>query len=157
MIGLFIGHLYAFITLFSGEYICRLEGIWNRPIRLIVGLVVGTLLGGLTWYLYHVFWLFVPDKAPLYMLFGGFGLSIGLVLQAVIQLKGWVGFLISFIAIFSTIAFTYDIPSNLDFENYLIAFNADATLPWWAITAIFPFFFALGGHAQALTQDIRVY
>jgi hypothetical protein len=88
-IGLIFGLIVGFIVLFSGEFSSRLRKFWPWWVRGVVSLILGTLWGAFAWWAFQWFFLGLQPGNDI-IFFGGFGLALGLVLTALLNLRSWI-------------------------------------------------------------------
>ncbi|MBZ0278501.1 MAG: hypothetical protein K8I60_20300, partial [Anaerolineae bacterium] len=165
-IGLTFGVLMGFLALLAGEYPARLRGFWPWWARLIVSAVIGFLWGTLTWAAFT--WMFleyVPDWGV--MIFAGMGTALGFVLTAMLELPGWLAFLVTGVATYLPIYTMFNAYWNGELVPFVqTVFNVPAgnapsilyyDLPEQIFTLAIPvvILIALGAHAQALWSDLR--
>lgn len=95
-IGLLFGVMSGIVVLVSGELPLRMQGFWGWPLRIGVGAALGWGIGTLTWGMEHYIWLRrVNDLDWALAAFGGFGMSLGLVMSGVLRLRAWMAVLVT--------------------------------------------------------------
>lgn len=103
----------------------------KRFLRIVIGLIGGTLLGAIAWYA-HLF-LYLYQKTPdlLTLVSGGFGLSIGFVIAGQLNfqnrwLKTLLAIIITAIAIYIPIYLAHRVYANDISAQALLYFRADS-------------------------------
>ncbi len=123
--GLFFGLLIGVLTLLSDEIPGRLRGFWSWAARFAVSVSFGLGLATLTWGLvYYMFYQQTQIDWDV-LFFGGFGLSLGLILSSMLHLRGWVSFALT--------ALTTFLPIYIHWNYYCLHFficDANTTPPF---------------------------
>ncbi|MEO8607248.1 MAG: serine/threonine-protein kinase [Chloroflexota bacterium] len=164
-IGLTFGMFTAILVMLSGEFPARLRRFWPGWMRLAVWGIVGFLWGTLTWGAFTWFFFNYPPAWDV-MAYAGIGMALGFVLTALFSLRGWVGFLITAIAIYIPLYIFFQfyltgqllIPLPLTREvianpTSILYYDYNQQIFTLAIPAVL--LIALGGHAEALWRDLR--
>ncbi|HEX2623204.1 MAG TPA: serine/threonine-protein kinase, partial [Phototrophicaceae bacterium] len=100
--GLAFGFFSGIMVLLADEFPARLRGFWLRWQRLLISLILGIGAATLTWG--AATWMYLRNTPNWdLMLFGGFGLAIGFILNSILNLRGWLAALITMTAIFISI------------------------------------------------------
>lgn len=104
--ALVFAHLFALTVIVARDVI-------EKPfsIRLIIGLIGGTLLGALTWFAHIFLFLYQTSPDAITLLLGGFALSVGFVVSDLpisnVRIRAVLGMIVSAIAIYSVIFITH--------------------------------------------------
>jgi hypothetical protein len=164
-IGLTFGMFLAILVLLAGEFPARLKRFWPWWSRLVVGGVIGFLWGTLTWGAFTWFFFNYPPNWDV-MAYAGFGTMLGFVLAALFDLRGWVAFPVTAIAIYIPIYIFFQFywtgrlllplpltPEIMANPAAILYYDLESQLFTLAIPAVL--LIALGGHAQALWKDAR--
>ena len=157
-IGLTFGVLIGFLVLLADEFSGRLRGFWPWWTRLLLSAFLGFLWGTLTWGAYT--WLFLQQNPEWdLMRFAGGGLAFGFVLAAMINLRGWVSFLVTVIATYIPLYLAF---RDFWFQETPVSSSRLAVLfyddPNQILTLAIPvaILIALGSHAPAISRDVLV-
>lgn len=164
-IGLTFGMFVATLVFVAGEYPARMRGFWPRWARLLLSAVVGFIWGTLSWGAFTWFFLtYVPDWGV--MAFAGLGMAAGFVLTGVFNLPGWAAFLVTTAATYVPIYAFYQFFMTGEFALWQllsgeVLYNPVAVLYYdypeqiWTLGLPVVMLIALGGHAQAISRDVR--
>ncbi|MCB9453342.1 MAG: protein kinase [Anaerolineaceae bacterium] len=165
-IGLTFGFFMGFMALLVGEIPARLRGFWPSWARLAATSIIGFLWGTLTWAAFTWFFLnYVPDWGV--MVFAGVGTAVGFALTAILNLPGWLAFLVTGVATYLPIYTMFNAFWNGELASFIQSIfiitpgNAPALLyydyPEQIFSVAIPvvILIALGAHAQALWGDVR--
>lgn len=118
--ALIFAHLLAFLVI-----IVRDNPLKTTWLRISIGLIAGTILGGIVWYSHLLLYLYQPEPDILTLLFGGLGLSLGFALAGSLKIKNrW---LYTTIAILATVISIYT-PIIVTHQAYTIDSSAQALL-----------------------------
>ncbi len=158
--GLTFGLFTAIMVLIAGEYPSRLRGFWPGWTRLVFSFVTGLLLGTLTWGAFTWFFFTYPPVWDV-MAFAGLGTALGFVLTAMFNLRGWAGFLVTAVATYIPIFIMFNwfwnnqllIPISFSQQVAILYYDFPEQIYTLAIPVVL--IIALGGHAQALWQDVK--
>lgn len=159
-IGLVFAVLVGTVALAADEFPTRLRGFWTWWARLALSLVMGTLLGMLTWWSFPWFFLNLQPGQDI-LLFGGLGLALGYVLTTMLRLPGWLAVIVTTITTYIPIYVTFQVGWMGNpippFQFYEALLYYDFATPEQIFTVALPFalIVALGGHAPALLRDAR--
>ncbi|HEX2909008.1 MAG TPA: hypothetical protein VHO69_19200, partial [Phototrophicaceae bacterium] len=164
-IGLTFGMFVAILAFVAGEFSARVRGFWHWWARLALSTITGLIWGTFTWGAFTWFFFnYTPDWEV--MVFAGVGLAAGFVLAALLNLRGWAAVVVTTIATYIPLYIMYDFFWNgvlmlpLPFSAAVLN-NPVAVLyydnPEQIFTVALPLalLIALGGHAQAVWQDLR--
>jgi aminoglycoside phosphotransferase (APT) family kinase protein len=148
--GITFGVFMGVVVILAGEFPLRLRGFWTWWSSLIAGIVLGTLSGAFVWAMYSWLLLYLElrtlDWNPL--LFGGFGIALGLTLSSIFSLRGWQAAILTTITIFVPIYITYT-----NFMPPIVYFREQNDVFTQGI--MIALLIAIGSHAQALWIDIQ--
>jgi len=163
-IGLTFGMMIAILTLIAGELPARLRGFWPGWARLAFSAIAGFLWGTLAWGAFTWFFLNYPPVWEV-MAYAGLGTALGFVLSSLFGLRGWLGVLITAVAMYIPIYLMFQFYFNstmppLPLSNDVIN-NPSAILyfddPAQIFTLAIPIvlLIALGAHFPAVLADVR--
>jgi hypothetical protein len=151
--GLVFAICVGFVALFAGEFPARLRGFWRWWSRTTASVLAGTLMGTITWAAFTFFLLNYEPEWGL-MLFGGLGMAFGYVLTTALRLPGWLAVIVTAAGIFvplyvSSTSVGTPIVYFLDLQTFQLDYGK-----LYRQGLFIAFMIALGGHAQALWNDI---
>jgi len=148
--GITFGVFAGFVVVLAGELPARLVGFWPLWMRLLAGLIFGTLAGTLVWAVYHWLLLYtaLPDMDVMALVLGGLGIALGFTLAGAFRLGGWLAALLTGTILFLFIWLSYDLVQR----PFLYFSGPEAVIIQSLMVA---FFIALGGYAPALVRGIR--
>src|SRR5690606_19817113 len=148
--GITFGVFAGFVVVLAGELPARLVGFWPLWMRLLAGLIFGTLAGTLVWAVYHWLLLFTarPVMDVMALVLGGLGIALGFTLAGAFRLGGWLAGLLTGTILFLFIWLSYDLVQR----PFLYFSGPEAVIIQSLMVA---FFIALGGYAPALVRGIR--
>ncbi|MAS32481.1 MAG: hypothetical protein CL610_00655 [Anaerolineaceae bacterium] len=148
--GITFGIFMGIVVVLAGELPERLRGFWPMWIRLLVGLVLGTISGALVWTVYNWLLLYaaLPDLNVGALLFGGLGTALGFALAGTFRLPGWLGAILTSIILFGTIWTAHSVLGT----PVLYFVSPDVIFVQGMMVSIL---IALGGFAQSLAHGIR--
>ncbi len=164
-IGLTFGMFIATLVFVAGEFSSRVRGFWPLWARVLLSLVVGTIWGTLSWGAFTWFFFnYVPDWGV--MAFAGLGLTLGFVLAAALNLRGWAAVIVTTILTYIPlyVMFQYywtgelllPVPLNAEsLVNPLAVLYYDAPEQIFTVALPVALLIAIGGHARALGQDAQ--
>jgi hypothetical protein len=183
-IGLLFGFFVAVLVIVAKTLPERLRGFWPNWTRLVWSAVSGFYLSQLIWWAY-VWMLLNLDSPPRDILvLTGLGTAVGLVVPAMVRMRGWAAFLLTTVTTFTV--------HLIGFNNFWSSYYGEGTplnvrFPWvsygggfpfirlewfaftteswifaydqqsdaWAIMLPLVLLFALGVHFPALMADLR--
>jgi hypothetical protein len=102
--GLTIAFFMGLTVLIGSDLPTRLRGFWPWWLCALASLILGTLLGAITWWMFTFFFLnYAPDWGL--MLQGGLGLGIAFAVTTVLhRMEGALTYVIAYISIFAPLA-----------------------------------------------------
>lgn len=157
-IGLTFGLFIAILVLIAGEYPSRLRGFWPWWTRLLFSAVTGFLLGTLSWSAFTWFFFNYPPALDV-MAFAGLGTALGFILTAVLNLRGWVAFVITAAATYAPIFIMFNWFWNnkliipITFSQQVAILYYDLPDQIFTLALLVVVLIALGAHMQALWRD----
>jgi hypothetical protein len=113
--GLAFGFFVGITVLLADEIPSRLCGFWRRSSQLAFCLIFGVGWATLSWGL--AVWMYTRGDPNWHlMVFGGFGLSLGFILNSMLNLRGWIAVVITTLSVFITIYAPFN---NFCQSNYI--------------------------------------
>src|SRR5690606_2862314 len=107
--GITFGIFMGIAVILSGELPARLRGFWPLWMRLLVGVILGTLAGTLVWIVYAwlLLYLALPTLDYGALAFGGLGVALGFALAGTFRIPAWIALPLSAAILFFCIWFSY--------------------------------------------------
>lgn len=148
--GITFGIFMGIAVILSGELPARLRGFWPLWMRLLVGVILGTLAGTLVWIVYAwlLLYLALPTLDYGALVFGGLGVALGFALAGTFRLSAWIALPLSAAILFFCIWFSY---TQLAYP-FLYFTGPDVVIVQGLLVAVL---IALGGYAQGLVRGAR--
>lgn len=113
--GLAFGFFVGITVLLADEIPSRLRGFWQRWAQMGFSVVFGVGWAALSWGL--AVWMYTRNNPNWdLMLFGGFGLALGFVLNSLLNLRGWAAVLVTTLSVYLSI---YTPFNNYCHTNYI--------------------------------------
>ncbi len=149
--GLFVG----FVVLLAGEFPLRLRGFWPSWMRLLAGVILGTLAGALVWavYAWLLLYLALPTLEVVPLLLGGLGLALGFALAGTFRLGAWLAAPLTAVILFLFIWFSFDQYLVGSMSSPFLYFSGPDTI--FSQGLLVAALIALGGYAQGLIGSLR--
>lgn len=149
--GLFVG----FVVLLAGEFPLRLRGFWPAWMRLLAGVILGTLAGALVWavYAWLLLYLALPTLEVVPLLLGGLGLALGFALAGTFRLGAWLAAPLTAVILFLFIWFSFDQYLVGSMSSPFLYFSGPDTI--FSQGLLVAALIALGGYAQGLIGSLR--
>lgn len=149
--GLFVG----FVVLLAGEFPLRLRGFWPAWMRLLAGVILGTLAGALVWavYAWLLLYLALPTLEVVPLLLGGLGLALGFALAGTFRLGAWLAAPLTAVILFLFIWFSFDQYLVGSMSSPFLYFSGPDTI--FSQGLLVAALIALGGYAQGLIGSVR--
>lgn len=167
--GSYIGFLAGIIAIMVLTLPQRLRGFWPLWARAIWSVTAAFFLGQTLWLSYGSWYLNRGDTIPQsFLILTGLGTTFGLVLSALVKIRGWLATLITGVAMFIPLyigatnyyqvfvaneAPRFNIPQAYATDAWVLVYNEPQQI--WTILLPLVILFAIGFHFPALLVDVR--
>ncbi|GIK28523.1 MAG: serine/threonine protein kinase [Chloroflexi bacterium] len=124
--GLSFGAIFGLVVIITDEFSARLRGFWKWPMRAGAAFIAGAIMGTLLWASDH--YLFLNRTVDLQwdlVLFGGFGVALGLAFNGLLRLRAWIAVALTAVSIY--------LPVYISWSNYCTPYGLCSDSPPFSV------------------------